>query len=76
MYFTSGYLTIMQQQAYIGELMCYNTAKSGEWYEDSVSYTGFLTDETGALVSNCGYDPISEAGCVLGENLPKQREVL
>ena len=66
MYFTSGYLTIMQQQAYIGELMCYNTAKAGEWYEDSVSYTGFLTDETGALVSNCGYDPVSEAGCVLG----------
>lgn len=66
MYFTSSYLTIMQQQAYIGELMCYNTATTGEWYEDSVSYTGFLTDETGALVANCGYDPISEAGCVLG----------
>lgn len=66
LYFTSSYLTIMQQKAYIGELFCYDEDTSGVWFADSVVYTDFLTDENGKLVSNCGYDPIKDCGCVEG----------
>lgn len=66
MYFTSDYLTIMDAQAYIGELMCYNVSAPGTWYEDSVMYTKFLTDENGNLASNCGYNPVTECANVMG----------
>ena len=66
LYFTSDYLTIMDAQAYIGELMCYDIGTPGTWYEDSVIYTKFLTDENGNLISNCGYDPITEWANVMG----------
>lgn len=74
MYFTSHYLTVNQQQAYIGELMSYDVSKSKTWFEDSVYYTKFLTDEEGNLVENCGYDPITEAGCVEGGVLTLREE--
>ncbi|MBR0484093.1 MAG: NEAT domain-containing protein, partial [Oscillospiraceae bacterium] len=66
LYYTADYLTVLTQQAYIGELLPYDVNHAGVWFDDSSVYTNFLTDETGALVSNCGYDPITEAGCVKG----------
>lgn len=66
LYYTADYLTVLTQQAYIGELLPYDVNHAGVWFDDGSVYTNFLTDETGALVSNCGYDPITEAGCVKG----------
>lgn len=55
----------MSGKGHLGHIMC-NDDEAGSAYYDSISYTKFDTLENGELITNSGYDPIAEWGCVEG----------
>lgn len=52
-------------KGHLGEILC-NDADKGSAYYDSITYTKYDTFEDGSLISNAGYDPITEWACVEG----------